>query len=233
MINTVLFDWFDTLAQYYPLREEMRANVYRELGIEVDKERLAAGIVLADHYYLEENARSPMKQRPPEQQMEIYAQMERIVLKHAGVNVSDEVVFNIMQAVGKAFSNSQFMLFDDVLPALDQLKKRDLTLGIISNLDRDLRPICQELGLASYLDLIVTSKEVGHEKPHPPIFLAALEQAGAEAAETMYVGDHYATDVVGAQRVGMKGVLLDRHDSYRQVTGCHRIRTLADLVHCL
>jgi putative hydrolase of the HAD superfamily len=89
------------------------------------------------------------------------------------------------------------------------------------------------LGIASYLGLIVTSREVGHEKPHPPIFLAALEQAGAQAAETMYVGDHYGTDVIGAQRVGMKGVLLDRHDFYRQVTDCHRIRTLADLVHCL
>ena len=233
MISTVLFDWFDTLAQYYPLREEMRANACRELGIKVDKERLAPGIVLADHYYLEENTRFPVKQRPLEEQMEIYTQMERIVLKQAGVNVSDEVVFSILQAVGKTFSNSRFVLFDDVLPAFDQLKKRTLTLGIISNIDRDLRPICQELGLASYLGLIVTSREVGHEKPHAPIFLAALEQARAQAASTIYVGDHYDTDVVGAQRVGMKGVLLDRHDSYRQVTDCHRIRTLADLVHCL
>jgi FMN phosphatase YigB (HAD superfamily) len=81
--------------------------------------------------------------------------------------------------------------------------------------------------------LIITSKEVGHEKPHPPIFLMALEQAGAQAASTIYVGDHYDTDVVGAQRVGIKGVLLDRHDFYRQLTDCDRIRTLADLVDCL
>jgi len=233
MIKAVLFDWFDTLAQYHPLRDEMRANACRDLGIKVDKEELAPGIVLADHYYLDENGRSPVKQRPPEEQMEIYVQMERIVLKHAGVNVSDEVILSIMQAVSKTFSNNQFVLFEDVLPAFRQLKKWELTLGIISNLDRDLRPICQELGIDSYLDLILTSREVGHEKPHPPIFLAALERAGAQPAETIYVGDHYDTDVVGAQRVGMKGVLLDRHDFYRRLTGCHRIRTLAELVHCL
>lgn len=225
-----MFDWFNTLAQYYPPREETQANACREAGVEVAKESLAPGIVLADHYYIDQNTRAPVKQRPLEEQIEIYTQMQRIVLREVGVSVSDEVLFAIVQTMGKAFSNIRFVLFDDVLPVFDQLKQRSATLGIISNIDQDLTPICQELGLAPYLDLTLTSAEVGSGKPHAPIFLAALRQAGAESAEAIYVGDHYDTDVVGAQKVGMKGVLLDRHNSYRHIDGCQRIRTLHELV---
>lgn len=233
MTKAVFFDWFNTLAQYYPPREQVHANACGKVGIEVEKERLSPGILLADHYYIDENARLPIKERSLQEQMDLYAQMERIVLREAGVNISDQLALTVIQEVGKIFSNRDFVLFDDTLAALDLLKRRGLILGIISNIDHDLVPVCQELGLAPYLDVIVTSRQVGSEKPHPPIFLAAVEQAAVKTSETMYVGDHYSTDVVGAQEVGMKGVLLDRCDLFKEVTGCPRIRALTELVECL
>lgn len=233
MTKAVFFDWFNTLAQYYPPREEVHANACGKVGIEVEKERLSPGILLADHYYIDENTRLSIKKRSLQEQMDLYAQMERIVLKEAGVNITDQVALSIIQEVGKVLSNRDFVLFNDTLAALDLLKQRGLILGIISNIDHDLVPVCQQLGLAPYLDVIVTSRQAGSEKPHPPIFLAAVEQVGVEPSETMYVGDHYGTDVVGAQEVGMKGVLLDRCDLFKEVTSCPRIRALTELVECL
>ena len=157
--------------------------------------------------------------------------MEKTVLREAGLaDVSDELALTIIQKAWGSFSDQSFMLFDDVLPALGQLKQQGLVLGVISNIDRDLSPACQRLGLAPYLDVIITSSGVGSEKPNPPIFMAALQQAGAEASSAIYVGDQHGTDVLGAQRVGMEGVLLDRYDLFGQTTGCIRIRTLADLL---
>ncbi|MBL7120083.1 MAG: HAD-IA family hydrolase [Dehalococcoidia bacterium] len=233
MTKAVFFDWFNTLAQYYPPREEAHANACGKVGIEVEKERLSPGILLADHYYIDENTRFPLRKRSLQEQMEVYAQMERIVLREAGVNISDQLALTVIQEVGKIFANRDFVLFDDALAALDLLKQRGLILGIISNIDHDLVPVCQELGLAVYLGVIVTSREVGSEKPQPPIFLAAVERADVEPSEAVYVGDHYGTDVVGAQEVGMKGVLLDRHDMFSHITGCLRIRTLTELVDCM
>ena len=77
--------------------------------------------------------------------------------------------------------------FDDVLPAMDMLKSQALTLGMISNMNRDGGELTEGLGLTPYLDFAVTSGEVGWEKPHAPIFLAALEKAGVEPHEAVHV----------------------------------------------
>ena len=58
---------------------------------------------------------------------------------------------------------------------------------------------------------------------------AALARAGTEASETVYVGDQYQIDVVGARRVGITPVLIDRDDISPQVSDCPRIRSLAEL----
>ena len=105
-----------------------------------------------------------------------------------------------------------------------------VVMGLISNIDQDIRPICSELGLDSFITQVVTSKDVKAEKPHPLIFLAALDGAGVEAEESVYVGDQYSCDVVGARGVGMKPVLVDRYDLFPEVNDCVRIRSMAELV---
>jgi putative hydrolase of the HAD superfamily len=57
---------------------------------------------------------------------------------------------------------------------------------------------------------------VGHEKPHPAIFEAALREMKAEAAESLYVGDVYSVDYVGARNAGMQAVLFDVAGAYRE-----------------
>jgi len=51
--------------------------------------------------------------------------------------------------------------------------------------------------------------EVQSFKSHPRIFERALELSGTSANETMYVGDNYFADVVGALRSGLMPVLFD------------------------
>ena len=89
--------------------------------------------------------------------------------------------------------------------------------------------ICRQFGLEPYLDFVVTSGEVGAEKPKPPIFLAALQQAGVDASEAVYVGDQYGTDVVGARGVGINPILIDRYDITPEVSDCPRILSLTEL----
>jgi FMN phosphatase YigB (HAD superfamily) len=56
------------------------------------------------------------------------------------------------------------------------------------------------------LDHSFFSDEVGVPKPHPRMFLAALEATGAEAAEAVHIGDLRRTDVAGARAAGMAAV---------------------------
>lgn len=123
----------------------------------------------------------------------------------------------------------KLVLFDDVLPALTHLKDRGLILGLISNVDRDMTPLLDELGLASLLQVVVTSQDAGSSKPQPEIFREALRQAGVQASEAIYVGDQYEIDIIGAKNAGMNGVLLDRGGYFDKTADCPRIRTLTQV----
>lgn len=233
MIKAVFFDWFNTLAQFHPPRENMQASACRELGIEVAEEELGRGLLIADQFYSEENVRSPLRNRSQSEQMGVYAKYERIALREAGVEISDEIALHITQRLGRVSPKLNFILFNDALPTLELLKQRGLILGLISNIDRDIIPFCQDLGIAPYLAFVVTSQEAGADKPHPPIFLAALEQAKVKASEAVYIGDQYNIDIVGAQGVGIKAVLIDRYDLFQEITNCPRIKALNEILRWL
>ena len=104
---------------------------------------------------------------------------------------------------------------------------------MLTNLDRDIKSVCRELRLEPYIDLIVTSGEVGEDKPNPPIFLTALERAGVKASEAIHVGDQYQIDIVGARSVGIAPLLLDRYDVNTDITDCTRIHSLTELSNYL
>ena len=69
---------------------------------------------------------------------------------------------------------------------------------------------------------------IGIEKPDPVIFDAALRDMKAEAAESLYVGDVYSVDYVGARRAGMQAVLFDVAGAYRE-RDLPRVESLAEL----
>ena len=69
---------------------------------------------------------------------------------------------------------------------------------------------------------------MGCEKPHPAIFEAALRAMKADPAESLYVGDVYSVDYVGARNVGMQAVLFDLAGAYLD-RGVPRVDSLAAL----
>ncbi|MFH1487069.1 MAG: HAD-IA family hydrolase [Chloroflexota bacterium] len=231
MIKAVFFDWFSTIVEYRPPRHELQLKACRESGIELPPQAVRRAIADADAYFYEENAKSSVSNRSPEEKQRFYAGYEMTLLRSAGVEAPAETALRIMARV-REFP-AKMVLFDDVIPALEALRERGLALGLISNMHRDLQAMCRELGIASYLEFVVTSKEVGAEKPHPAIFRAALERAGIEAAEAMHVGDQYQADARGACAVGINGVLLDRLGFHPDVTDCLRIRSLSEVAGLL
>ncbi|MFH0768709.1 MAG: HAD family hydrolase [Chloroflexota bacterium] len=231
MIKAVFFDWFNTLAHYEPSREELQSQVLQEFGIHISPQQVARGILTADRNYFEENAASPVRKRSPEEQAKIYVRYQQIILTESGVDIPREpdILLKIMKRAQELSQGMKFTLFNDVLPTVKKLKQQNLTLGLLTNLDREMKPICHELGLESYIDFIVTSGEVGADKPKPPIFLAALQKAGVTPPEAMHVGDQYQLDVVGARGTGINPILLDRYDQYTEINDCPRIHSLTEV----
>ena len=101
-------------------------------------------------------------------------------------------------------------LFPEVRSVLAELRARGYRLGIVSNWDSRLMPICESLGLASDVDFILASSVAGAEKPDPRIFRLALSRAGVSAERAIHVGDDFEADVLGARRAGIDAVLVSR-----------------------
>jgi len=227
MIKAVFFDLYNTLVRFWPPVEEVQLAACSQLGLRVSKEGLLHGYALADQFFNQENARQPLAQRSPEERHHFFSRYEQYILRGAGLEVSEEVAGQVWREVQKI--PTRLALFDDALPALEGLRARGLTLGGISNLRRNMPAMAGGLGLEGHLDFIVTSEEAGAEKPHPPIFRAALQRAQVEPSQAVHVGDQYESDVLGAQGVGIRAVLLDRHGHHPLPHNTPRIRTLTEL----
>jgi HAD superfamily hydrolase (TIGR01549 family) len=66
------------------------------------------------------------------------------------------------------------------------------------------------LGIDRAVDALVTSGDVGAQKPDPAIFRCALRRIGVAAEDTVMIGDVWATDVVGARRAGVRPIWFNR-----------------------
>jgi len=125
--------------------------------------------------------------------------------------------------------------WDQILPgtrdALERIRE-EYAIAVISNADGKIDAVLRRCGIADCFDSITDSGNVGHEKPHPAIFEAALRDMKADAAQSLYVGDVYSVDYVGARNSGMQAVLFDVAGAYRE-KAFPRVESLAGLQNWL
>lgn len=115
----------------------------------------------------------------------------------------------------------------DTTAALAQLREH-YRLGVISNSDGSIATLLEELGLRVYFGSITDSHLCGCEKPGRRIFETALAALGVAAERSLYVGDLYSVDFVGARGAGMQALLMDAAGVYAD-TEHPRITSLAEV----
>src|ERR1700722_642406 len=121
--------------------------------------------------------------------------------------------------------------WDQILPgtreALERLRKQ-YAIAVISNSDGRIDAVLRRCGIVDCFQSITDSGNIGYEKPHPAIFEAALREMKANAADSLYVGDVYSVDYMGARQAGMQAVLFDVAGAYRE-RGVPRVESLLHL----
>ena len=108
--------------------------------------------------------------------------------------------------------------WDQILPgtreALDRIRQK-FRIAVILNADGKIENILSRCGIADCFENITDSGIVGFEKPRPEIFEAALKAMNVRAEQSLYIGDVYSVDYVGARNIGMDAVLFDVSGAYR------------------
>lgn len=116
-----------------------------------------------------------------------------------------------------------FHVYSDSLEFLQQLKKvkdnSSLKVGLITNFDRRIVKVIEQLGITPFVDFLVYSEGAKASKPNTAIFDLALKNSlvpNIKPSEALHVGDDVEKDYFGARESGWHGFLLDRNGSAGQ-----------------
>jgi FMN phosphatase YigB (HAD superfamily) len=121
--------------------------------------------------------------------------------------------------------------WDVILPGTaDRLREigSRYRIAVISNADGRIEQVLRHCGIADCFLTITDSGNVGYEKPHPEIFRQALKSLNAKPEQSLYVGDVYSVDYLGATGAGMQAILMDVSGAYTE-KGVPRVGSLDEL----
>ena len=211
MLKVVFFDVGNTLLAPHPSVSEVVRQVLADEGHIHDVSAIDAYMPLVDEFYEDRYRTDDTFWTSEDETSAVWVGMYSLLCRKLGIDADAE---RIARRVYDEFGDAgRWRAYVDVEPAFARLRARGLQLGLISNWERRLAGLIDGLGLAGYLDVIVSSAEVGLHKPDPRIFELACERVGVSPAAAAHVGDHHYADVLGATAVGMVPVLIDRHGS--------------------
>ena len=102
-------------------------------------------------------------------------------------------------------------LFPGVEAALGRLRDTGVTMALVTNGDRSQqRRKIERYDLARFFDVILIEGEFGVGKPEAAVYRHVLDRLGVPAREAWMVGDHLEWDVGAPQRLGLRGIWVDR-----------------------
>lgn len=101
---------------------------------------------------------------------------------------------------------------------LRQARRQGLRIVVASDLTTaiQLRKLLR-LHLAQYIDYVVTSEEVGIEKPDPTMLQVAVKKCGCRTNEVVYIGDSISRDGIAARRLGIPFHLVDSNHAMQRL----------------
>jgi putative hydrolase of the HAD superfamily len=145
-----------------------------------------------------------------------------------GRDAPEALVARMVEAYVDAWVDSLSMP-PETIDVLDALRPR-YRLALVTDFGDapGIWRILARFSLAEYFQPVVISADVGHIKPHPAMFRAALDGLGIAPDEAVFVGDNLVRDVAGARQAGIRPILIDVTGQYPEHPG-DRITDLREL----
>ncbi|MBR1650528.1 MAG: HAD-IA family hydrolase [Lachnospiraceae bacterium] len=189
MIKAVIFDMFETLVSLFEGRTYFGENIAADVGADVTAFRKEWHLIEDDRtigkYTIEEGL--------------------ELVLKNLGI-YSKEKVETAARKRREALEDTFSGIPKETFEMLDELKRRNIKICLITNTFSDEKDFIRSSGLFPYFDEAIISYEEGIRKPDPEIFRRMLERLDLRAEECLYVGDGGSRELYAARDAGMHPV---------------------------
>jgi putative hydrolase of the HAD superfamily len=205
-VRALLLDLDDTLLDYSGGVEECWAAACAAAAPAVPQPTLLAALADTRRWFWSDPARHRSERV---NMLRAWMRIASHALERCG---ADPALGPVIAEAFAARRRSVMALFPDALDVLRALRAAGLPLALVTNGDaREQRFKIERHALAAYFDAIVIEGELGCGKPEAVVYRTALAALGVSPGpEVWMVGDHLEFDVAGPQRLGLRGIWLDR-----------------------
>jgi HAD superfamily hydrolase (TIGR01549 family) len=208
MAKAIVFDFWGTLVEngtYSPIRQVKRILRLDDMPFSDYVIRLENAMMIKKHESLKDAFEA--------------------VANEFGIKIN---TYQINMLVG--LWNKNWLLakpYPEAEKVLSELKKK-YKLIMISNTDNfSVEPVLQKFDFSKYFDKILLSYEQGSLKTDGKMLEHALSEMGIPKEDVIVVGDSLESDIMPAERAGMKAVLVDRKERRTEIS--LRIKNLEEL----
>jgi putative hydrolase of the HAD superfamily len=205
VVDTILFDFFGTLVKYSASRTIQEFSMTHEY--------VTKNIVSLEYLsFLEiwDKSFSYLEQQSRVSQLEF--SMKDVVSEFSNRVGTPDLSESAKTELIDLFMNewsSDICPFANLENLLDSLSS-EYRLGIVSNTHQTgfVPELLTRFAISDYIDEVITSIDHGRPKPHESIYTAALSALGANAENTVFIGDSYEHDYLGPRQLGMHSILI-------------------------
>ncbi|WP_087972281.1 HAD family hydrolase [Oceanobacillus rekensis] len=130
-----------------------------------------------------------------------------------GIDMTDQEAMDFQEAY--VAEQQRIALFDEVIELLDLLVENNKQLAILTNGAEGHQSMkINQLKLDRWIpeENTFISGAIGHAKPSIEVFTVLENKLGLDKGKTVYVGDSFANDMVGAKQAGWHAVWMNHRN---------------------
>jgi putative hydrolase of the HAD superfamily len=190
-LDAVTLDGFRTLVELEEPVERLHAAL-EEHGVEAGHDEIESAFAVEAEYYMAHQVEARDEEALARLQLECSAVFLRAL--PAELEPAEFAPAFVAALL--------FKPLDGVAEGLRVLRGAGFALACVSDWDVGVGRQLERAGLGSFLDVVVSSAEIGARKPDPRVFRAALERLGITPERALHIGDGEG-DRVGALAAGL------------------------------
>ena len=125
--------------------------------------------------------------------------------------------------------------YPETIDTMEKLKQHGIKIGILTDVayGMDNEISLEDISvLSDYIDIAITSVDVGYRKPNSAGYVKLLESLEISPNDMIFIGDE-EKDIIGAQKLGIVSALINRSKEIKDFGQDYTLESLSNILSIL